>query len=88
MVPTSRPRYRITETPDVARALDTAAQRWPGVPRSKLLLRLVHAGEQALAKAQADIEQRRRKAIVLTRGKYAEAFLENPLSELRRDWPE
>lgn len=38
---TTRPRYQITETPEVAQALDRAAQRWPGEPRSKLLRRLI-----------------------------------------------
>jgi len=36
-MPTARPRHQVTETPDVARALDLAAKRWPGEPRSKLL---------------------------------------------------
>ena len=86
-MPTSRPRYQITETPEVARALDAAAKRWPGEPRSKLLLRLVHAGEKDLAKAEDDLVQRRRKAIELTGDKYAEAFPGNYLKELRQDWP-
>lgn len=41
LVSTTRPRYQITETPEVAQALDRAAQRWPGEPRSKLLRRLI-----------------------------------------------
>ena len=86
-VPTSRPRYQITETPDVARALDAAARRWPGEPRSKLLLRLLHAGEKELAKQDGDLAQRRRQAIELTGDKYAEAFSDTYLDELRQDWP-
>jgi len=35
-VPTTHPRHAITETPEVARALDLAAARWPDVPRSRL----------------------------------------------------
>ena len=47
-MPTTRPRYQVTETPQVARALDRAAKRWPGEPRSKLLLRLVEVGAGTL----------------------------------------
>ncbi len=47
-MPTARPRHQVTDTPEVARALDLAARRWPGEPRSKLLLRLVGAGGGAL----------------------------------------
>ncbi len=36
-MPTVRPRYQVTETEDVADALDAAAVRWPGVPRSRLV---------------------------------------------------
>ena len=86
-VPTSRPRYQITETPEVARALDAATKRWPGEPRSKLLLRLVHAGGEVLAKAEDGRAARRRKAIELTSDKYAEAFSDSYLVELRQDWP-
>lgn len=55
-MPTVRPRHQITETPEVARAIGVAAQRWPGEPRSRLLLRLIEAGRAALevgADAQA-----------------------------------
>lgn len=47
-MPTARPRYQVTETEAVARALDRAAQQWPGEPRAKLLLRLVDVGGAAL----------------------------------------
>lgn len=36
-VPTSRPRHAVTETPEVAAALDEAAKRWPDVPRAQLI---------------------------------------------------
>ncbi|HXH58358.1 hypothetical protein [Iamia sp.] len=35
-MPTTHPRHAVTETPEVARALDLAAARWPDVPRSRL----------------------------------------------------
>lgn len=87
-MPTSRARYQITETPAVARAINKAAKRWPDEPRSKLLLRLVHAGGAALEEANDLASQRRRAAIKATSGKYADAFGPDYLAELRRDWPQ
>ena len=41
-MPTERPRLTITETDDVAEAIDLAAERWPETPsRRELLLRVV-----------------------------------------------
>lgn len=41
MVPTTKPRYPITETDDVAAVLDAAARRWPGEPRQRLIVRVL-----------------------------------------------
>ncbi len=87
-MPTTRPRHQITETPDVAHALDLAARRWPHESRSKLLLRLVHAGSTALQGERAEAAHNRLVAIDATSGKYADVFGEDYLAELRRDWPE
>jgi hypothetical protein len=87
-VPTTRPRYQITETPAIARALDVAAHRWPKEPRSTLLLRLVHAGSVALEQAQDTAVAARQAAVDASSGKYPEAFGDDYLAELRRDWPE
>lgn len=86
-MPTTRPRHQITETPDVARALDLAAKRWPGESRSQLLLRLVRAGSAALEGARTEATQDRLTAIEATSGKYADVFSDDHLAELRRDWP-
>ena len=87
-MPTVRSRHQITETPEVARAIGVAAQRWPGEPRSRLLLRLIEAGRATL-ELGADAQAReRRAAIQATRGKYADAFGADYLAQLRQDWPE
>jgi hypothetical protein len=88
VMPTTRPRHQITETPAVARALDIAARRWPTEPRSKLLLRLISAGCAALERGQDEITRRRHDAIDATSGKYADAFSDEYLAELREDWTE
>jgi hypothetical protein len=86
-MPTARSRYQVTETPAVARALDIAAKRWPGEPRSRLLLRLVEVGSDALAQdQQADLEAHC-AAVTVSSGAYADAFPAGFLVELRQDWP-
>ena len=86
-MPTSRPRHQITETPAVARAIDRAAERWPGEPRAKLLLRLVDTGSEALAREQQQTVEAHRRAVDASSGTYADAFPEGFLGELRDDWP-
>ena len=87
-MPTTRPRHQITETPEVAHALDLAARRWPREPRSKLLLRLLHTGSAALEQEHSEAGRSRLEAIDTSSGKYADTFGEDYLAELRQDWPE
>ena len=72
----------------MARAMDIAARQWPAEPRFKLLLRLIHAGSAALWQEHDEITRRRRDAIDATSGKYADAFSDEYLAELREDCPE
>lgn len=85
-MPTTRPRHQVTETPAVAHAIDLAARRWPGEPRSKLLLRLVDVGGAALEQGMNVAARQRQEAIRASSGKYAEAFSADYLADLRRDW--
>ena len=87
-MPTTRPRHQVTETPDVARALDLAAQRWPNEPRSRLLIRLVEVGSNALEEVRTESVRHRLTAIDSTSGKYDNVFTDDYLAELRQDWPE
>jgi len=87
-MPTIRPRHQVTETPDMARALDLAARRWPDEPRSKLLIRLVQAGSHALEEGRTEDARHRLAAIDATSGKYADVFAVGYLDDLRQDWPE
>jgi hypothetical protein len=54
-VPTTRPRYTLTDTGAVEEMLDVAQRRWPGVERKELLLRLTQAGRDAVAR---ELDQR------------------------------
>lgn len=51
-MPTSKPRYALTDTGPVARTLDEAAERWPelAADRKALLMRVLHLGARALAR--------------------------------------
>ncbi|MEO8888445.1 MAG: hypothetical protein ABI429_04015 [Jatrophihabitantaceae bacterium] len=87
-MPTTRPRYQITETPEVAQAIDAAAKKWPGESRGRLLLRLVAAGRDVINDGRAVEAASRRRAVARTAGKYPGAFAAGHLEELRQDWPE
>jgi hypothetical protein len=87
-MPTTRPRLTITETDDVAAALDAAAKRWPDVKsRRELLLRLVEQGHEVIENRRADAVVRRREAIRRTSGALTGAYEADYLDGLRDDWP-
>lgn len=61
-VPTTRPRYSVTDTGAVRELLDDAERQWPGVgDRKELLLRLAQAGHDSLRLDQAAEEAERRR---------------------------
>jgi hypothetical protein len=63
-MPTTHPRYTITDTGPVRALLDDAQRRWPEiVDRKKLLLRLAQTGHDSLrlGDAGAEAEQRRER---------------------------
>ncbi len=61
-MPTTRPRYTVTDTGHTARLLDLAQQAWPDVTdRRQLLLRLTEAGGRAVQDELADREARRER---------------------------
>jgi|SRR5690554_3098928 len=84
-MPTARRRYQVTETEAVARALDEAARRWPNEPRSRLIVRTITAGGEALANDAAS--EARLTTLRRLQGTYEAAYGPNYLTELRDDWP-
>jgi hypothetical protein len=87
-MPTTRPRLTITETEEIARALDEAAARWPHISsRRELLLRLVEEGRAALAHDDDELVVARRDAIARTKGVLSGAYEPDYLARLREDWP-
>jgi hypothetical protein len=80
----------ITETAQVARALDDAAKRWPEDKddRRRLLLHLVEEGHRA-AIEQHDVHvAARRASVTRTGGALTGLYGDGYLAELRQDWPE
>jgi len=59
-MPTTQPRYTVTDTGEMRKMLDLAQRRWPEVTdRRQLLLRLAETGRDAIA-ADADAGERAR----------------------------
>src|SRR4051794_41859284 len=70
-VPTTRPRYTLTDTGAVEEMLDIAQRRWPGVERKELLLRLTAAGRDAVAQEldqREGTERRERQSTAMREG--------------------
>jgi hypothetical protein len=87
-MPTTRPRHVVTETEQIARALDDAARRWPEESsRAKLLLRLVDEGHQAVTAQHDHRVAARHEAIARTSGALTGVYRRDYLTELREDWP-
>lgn len=64
-MPTTRPRYTVTDTGATAELLDIAHRAWPELgDRKELLLRLAEVGAEAVAAqlAQADARAARQRA--------------------------
>lgn len=79
----------ITETDQVARALEEAARRWPEERgnRARLLLRLVEEGYHAVAGHREQVASDRRGAVARTSGALTGVYGEGYLPELREEWP-
>ena len=84
-MPTTKPRYTVTDTGELSELLDQAQRRWPEVrDRKELLLRLAAAGRDALQREGAD----RARAVEETAGALSGVYQPGELERLREDWPE
>jgi hypothetical protein len=86
-MPTARPRHFVTETDDLAEALDEAATRWPGVSRAQLVVKLALEGHRAAQQAHDQRRRRRLAALRKQSGVLAGVYGPNFLDELRQEWP-
>ena len=83
-MPTVRPRHVLTETDDVAEAIDAATADYPGETRADVLRRLVRLG----AKTVAEEHDCRRREVIARAGRYPGLYPAGYLEGLRREWPE
>ncbi|MDP5182406.1 hypothetical protein QOZ88_07125 [Blastococcus sp. BMG 814] len=86
-MPTARPRHMVTETDELAVALDAAAARAPGLSRSQLLTRLALEGHQAAQRAHDERRQRRLAALRAHSGGLTGVYGSDYLQRLREEWP-
>ncbi len=83
-MPTSKPRYTVTDTGELSELLDAAQRRWPELTdRKALLLRLATTGGEAISVAAAE----RRAALASTAGVLSGVYEPGELERLREDWP-
>lgn len=87
-MPTTRPRHFVTETDELAAALDEAARRYPGLSRPQLLVRLALEAHHAVQKTRDARRRRRLEAIRQHSGSLAGVYGPDYLERLREDWPE
>lgn len=83
-MPTSKPRYTVTDTGRLSEQLDRAERRWPDIrDRKDLLLRLAATGVDAIEREEAE----RRRAVAATAGALSGVYEQGELERLREDWP-
>ena len=87
-MPTARPRHLVTESDDLAEALDAAAIRHPGLSRPQLLVRLALEGHVQAQEAREDRRRRRLAALRRHSGSFTGAYGAGYLRSLREDWPD
>jgi hypothetical protein len=84
-MPTTKPRYTVTDTGELSDQLDRAQRRWPEVAdRKELLLKLAAAGGDAIEHEATD----RTRAVKETSGALSGVYAPGELERLREDWPE
>ena len=89
-MPTVHRRHAITETEDIAAALEAARRIWPELADKPgaLLRRLILAGEEAIAMDRQQAAEGRRRAVERTAGVLTGVYGPDYLHEIRGDWPE
>lgn len=89
-MPTTRPRYTLTETDDLAAALDAAARLWPESrnDRSALLRQVIELGTRTVIEEHTGRTAARIAAIHRVAGSLDGVYPDGAIDELRSEWPE
>jgi hypothetical protein len=77
----------VTETDELAAALDAAAGRYPGLSRAHLLARLALEGHEAAQHAHDQRRQQRLDALRAHSGSLTGTYGHHYLDTLRQEWP-
>lgn len=86
-MPTTRPRHFVTETDELAAALDAAARRLPDKSRSQLLVQLALEGHRAAQQAHDERHRRRLAAVHTHSGALTGTYGADYLEGLSEEWP-
>ena len=84
-MPTTRPRHQITETDEIAEAIDAGLREWPDLSRSDVIRELIVKGADALHLSAAE----RVLAFELALKQLEDLDIQYPpnyLDEVRRGW--
>lgn len=86
-MPTVRQRHSITETDELAQALERAARRWPDASKAQLVVRLAMEADKAQKAKDEDNRRRRVEAVRSLAGTFTGRYPPGYLAELRdHDW--
>lgn len=77
----------MTETDELAAAIDDAARRWPDLSRAQLIVRLALEGQRAAQEAGDGRRRRRLNALRKHSGILTGAYGADYLNRLRDEWP-
>jgi hypothetical protein len=77
----------VTETDELAEALDLAAERWPGLSRGQLVMRLALEGHRAGLEDRRQRRERRLAARRASKGALTGSYGPGYLERLRDEWP-
>jgi len=77
----------VTEADDLARALDAAESRWPGLSRAQILVKLALEGHLAAQQAHDDHRRRKLAALQEHQGMLTGAHGSDYLDLSRGGWP-
>lgn len=86
-MPTTRPRHFVTETDDLAQALDTASARWPRLSRAQILVQLALEGHRAAQQTHDENRRRRLAALGKHSAMLTGAYGPGYLDRRREEWP-
>lgn len=85
-MPTTRPRIQVTETDELARALEVAEELWPGESKSVQVCRLASLGAESVSGATTRRVLEIRQLMDEFHKSIGDSFAGLTLDEVRKAW--